>query len=212
MTGTLGIARYTAVSNPRILFPLLMAVGWLTGCATTNPITKDRTSLIVPGKTTIAETRQILGSPDEIERHEDMTMLRYRYMGSLEMTETGSRGRLHTWTFDALADAGGVVQKTHAAEHSVSIRSSEARGVVSGAELSEEKIAQIETGTPVAKLLELFGPPHVEQLWWDGTIVRSWFDLSTPRNTLGGKGKVLSVEFDDQDNVFSFSTNEEPLK
>lgn len=186
---------------------LLLTALFLSGCQS-GPLDPNKIALIVPGRTTLAEAREILGEPGSEVAMSDRTVLRYAVRTTLGINAEGGQGKFSYSSFDLLSDETGIVQKVHRYESTAYVDAPGVSGRVTGSDLSDEALKRIESGTTsAARMRELFGPPKREFLSLDGTILRRWVQISQNAGQPTASWKVLDVEFDDQDVVFDFTTD-----
>jgi hypothetical protein len=175
------------------------------GCA--GAMDSAKISRIVPGTTTVAEARRILGKPDSQLGSEGQVLLRYFTEQTTGMNPARGPVRYRGSSLDLLADSNGVIQKVHRYDSTTLVRPDRVDGRNTGPDLSADSLDRIKDGkTTAAQMSDLFGAPSEELLGFRGTMLRRWVQINYARGTVHGVITYLEVEFDDRDVVVGFTT------
>jgi hypothetical protein len=180
------------------------------GCA--GAMDPAKISRIVPGTTTVAEARRILGKPDSQLGSQGQVLLRYFSEQTLGRNSMSGAGLYRGSSLDLLADSSGTIQKVHRYDSTTLIRADRIDGRNTGPDLSEESLKRIQDRrSTAAELVDLFGAPSEELLGFRGTMLRRWVQIRYPRGI--GQAVIihLEVEFDDHGVVVGSTTEKKIL-
>ena len=192
-------------------FVAIAALAFLSGCAA--HMDPAKVARIVPGTTTVAEAKKILGKPDSQLGSQGWVLLRYFTVEDLGQDNLGLQMVQRSSSLDLLADTNGVVQKAHRYNNRTHLRSRIGEERIVGPDLSPDVLARIKVGKSTGTAMkDAFGPPSEELLGFKGTLLRRWAEIKWPHGHVYGVITFLEVEFDERDVVTSFSTEKKQLR
>jgi outer membrane protein assembly factor BamE (lipoprotein component of BamABCDE complex) len=196
-----------------LILSCALFVASVCGCSSVSNLAPARLALIEPGKTTLDQTRQLLGAPKLTVTDTNHTLHYYVDKDPAYVSQTAA-GALSTQNeFYVLFDRNGVVEKTHAHSPRVSLHNSGILGVVGGTDFNEAQIQSIrKDSTTIQEVEKMLGPATDEQLTIKGTVVYRWFYARVPKGQISGTTKTLVVEANDGDRVINFHVAEGRFK
>ncbi len=187
---------------------VVAAIALLLGCS--GPIDPAKVSRILPGRTTLAEARRILGKPDSQLGSQGYILVRYFSAQETGRDRIGRQSVSTASSLDLLSDTNGIIQKIHRYESTAHLQARHGSQRITGPDLSEESLKRIHTGkTTAVQMSEMFGAPSEELLGFAGTLLRRWVEIKQDNISVTAVILFLETEFDEQDVVSSFSTEQQ---